>query len=80
MNASGPSVFGKPQRAGHASAARTAREYSFQLRQAARRHEAFLVIHLDDVVQNVHVHGGGKKIFADAFHHVGAGLADFSGL
>ena len=43
-------------------------------------HETFLVVHLINVVEDFHVHGAGKKIFADAFDHVGesfTGLAGF---
>src|SRR5258708_2213867 len=71
--------FREAQRGGKAAATAAAGEKTFLLDQAASDHEALFVVDLDNVVQNLHVHGVGKKIFADAFHHVGAGFADLPG-
>src|SRR5271157_3054177 len=71
-------ILGEPQRGGKASAAGAAGEQSFELGQAARHDEAFFIIHLDHVVQNLHVHRGGKEILADAFHNVSPRFGDFS--
>src|SRR5208337_32251 len=46
----------------------------------ARGHEAFLVIDLDHVIQDGHVHRGGKEIFTDALDDVRARLGDLASL
>src|SRR5579863_888990 len=58
---------------------------SFARRNAPEMHpprydEALFVSHLDDVVQNFEIHGGRKKILADAFNHVSLRLDGFAGL
>src|SRR6266566_1258900 len=67
-------VFGKEQRPGDATAAGAAGEQAFQLRQAARKNETFLVAHLDDVIQNFQIHGGWEEILADTFHNIRFGF------
>ena len=52
---------------------------AFLFGEAARPDETFFVVDLKDVVENLQVHRAGEKIFADAFHDVGQGLAGFSG-
>ena len=76
----GPQIFRHAQARGNAAAARAAGKNSFLLHQAAREDEAFLVVHLQHVVENLKIHGGRKNIFADAFDDVGLGFADFAGL
>ena len=68
------------KRRGNAAAAGTAGEDAFQLGEAARDDETLFIVHLNDVVENLHVHGGRKKILADAFDDVGSGLDGFAGL
>src|SRR5258708_6532423 len=73
-------IFGKAQCPGDTAAAGAAREEPFQLRQPARDDKTFLIIDLDDVVQNFQIHGRGEEIFADAFHDVRLGLDGLPGL
>src|SRR5229473_3253868 len=63
-----------------ASSWRASGKQSFHLYQAARHDEALFIIDLDDVVNDLEVHGGREKIFADAFDHVGLGLDRFAAL
>src|SRR6266404_1676149 len=73
-------VFCELQRGGNAATTGAPGEQAFQLHQAARDHETFFVVDLDDVVADFQVHGGGEKIFADAFDDVGLGLHGFAAL
>lgn len=68
------------QRGRNAAASGAAGENAFLLGEAAGPDEAFLVGDLNDVVEDVEMHGGGENVFADAFDDVGHGLADFAGL
>src|SRR6266446_1942332 len=67
-------AFCELQRGGNAASAGASGEQAFQLHQTPRDLEALFVIDLDHVVDDFQVHGGGEKIFADAFDHVGLGL------
>ena len=70
--------FRHAQRRRDAAAARAAGENSLLLGEAARPDETFFVIHLDHVVENREIHGGGQNIFADSFDHIGVRLAHIS--
>ncbi len=50
------------------------------LAETARPDEAFLVGNLEDVVEDVEVHGAGENILTNSFDDVGERLADFAGL
>src|SRR6266851_2357334 len=63
-------ILGKAQRAGDATAAGAAGEEAFHFCQAPRNDEAFLVVDLNDVVEDFQIHGRGEKILADAFHNI----------
>ena len=67
----GPQVFRQPQSARQASATRTSGEQSFQFSQPPRHHKTLLVIHLDNVIENLQIHRRREKIFADALDHIG---------
>src|SRR5229473_7547235 len=67
-------VFCELQRGGNAAAAGASGKQAFQFHETPRDYEALFVIDLDDVVADFQVHGGGEKIFADAFDNVGLGL------
>src|SRR5882757_4974494 len=74
-----PEIFGKAQRARNATAAGAAGEEAFHFCQAARNDEAFLVVDLNDVVEDFQIHGRGEKILADAFHNIGFGFDGLPG-
>ena len=71
------SAFATRSAPGNAAAARAAGENSFLLHEAPRPDETFLVVHLDDVIDNLEIHGGRENVLADAFDDVRFGLADF---
>src|SRR5713226_7017684 len=48
--------------------------------QPPRPPEAFLVVHLHDVIENLEIHRRRKDILSDPFDDVRFRLADFSGL
>ena len=72
-------VFREAQCRGDAAAAGASGEQAFQFDEAARDDEALLVVDLNHIVENLQVHRGGEKIFADAFDDVGLGLDRFAG-
>src|SRR5213596_3768748 len=67
-------ILGEAQRPGDAAASGAAGEEAFHFREAARNHETFFVVDLDNVVQDFQVHRCGEEILADAFHDVGLSL------
>src|SRR6266446_930406 len=73
-------VFCELQRGGNAASAGASGKQAFQFHQTPRDHEALFVVHLDHVIADFQVHGGGKKIFADAFDDVGLGLHGLAAL
>src|SRR5258708_3192742 len=76
----GTEIFRQAQRSGDAAADGAAGEQALQLREAARHYEALLVVDLNDVVDNLQVHGRREKVFADAFDDIGFGLDGFAAL
>src|SRR5260370_1241463 len=74
-----PEILGKTQRAGNATAAGAAGEEAFHFCQAPRNDEAFLVVDLNDVVEDFQIHGRGEKILADAFHDIRFGFDGLPG-
>src|SRR5258708_4133746 len=75
-----PEIPGQAECRGNATAAGAAGKKTFHFRQAARKDEAFFVVHLEDVVEDFQIHGRGEKILADAFDHVGLGFDGLAGL
>ena len=73
-------VLREAQGGGDAAASGTSREQAFHFHQAARHDEAFFVVDLEHVVDNLQIHRGGKKIFADTFDDVGFRLHRFAAL
>src|ERR1700730_3333722 len=63
-------VLGQAQRGGDAAASGTSGEQAFHFHQAPRHDEAFFVVDLEHIVDNLQIHRGGKKILADTFHDV----------
>src|SRR5216684_4227528 len=65
-----PEILGKAQRAGNTTTAGASGKEPFHFCQAPRNDEAFLVVDLNDVVEDFQIHGRGEKILADAFHNI----------
>src|SRR5579862_274868 len=62
-----------------AAASAATGEDAFLFNQAPGDDEAFFVIDLQHVVENLHVHGGREEIFTDAFDHIGTRFGDLAG-
>src|SRR5260370_40210298 len=73
-------IVGEGKWGGDATAAGAASEEAFHFREAARHDKTFLVIDLNDVVEDFQIHGRGEEILANAFHNVGLGFGGLPGL
>jgi hypothetical protein len=71
-------IFRKAQRRGDTAATGTPGEQAFHFDQAAGNDEALVVVDLQDVVENLEVHGGGEEIFTDTFYDVALGFHLFA--